>query len=114
MLDKINPDIELFNDFYTGLPQRYKDELIFSDRTRTTETRYEHKLIDPDRIYHDGFGYLYRNLRVKYKNRSYVIGHGNDIYCLMYEVISDLLEEYGILLRGLEVLKRGGKHDEGG
>ena len=111
MLDK-SPDIELFDDFYTGLPQHYKDELVFKVRTRSAETRYEHKLIDPDRMYHDGWGYLYRNLVVKYKNRRYVIGHGNDVYCLMYDVISDILEEYGILLRGLEMLKRGGKYDD--
>lgn len=106
--------MELFSDFYTGLPQRYKDEVRFKERQKNEETRYEHRYIDPDRQYHKEWYYTNRNLVVMYKNQRYLIGHDNDVYFLMYDVVSDILEEYGILQKGLEVLKRGGKCDDRG
>lgn len=96
--------MELFKDFYFGLPQRYRDCLIFNQDTFEGKFKKAGDRNDLKKHY-PNWRNDYVDMSVTYKGTKYLLHSSKRLYELMSAVISDMIYEYQVLYRGLEVLK---------
>lgn len=97
--------MELFKDFYYGLPQHYRDCLMFNQDI--FEGKFK-KGGDRNNLkkYYPNWRSDYVDMSVTYKGRKYFTHSSKMLYDLMYDVITDMIYEYQLMQKGLEILRK--------